>query len=159
LGWSDLASIIDRRYHYIRAPRAELYDIVEDPGELQDLGSSHAVEADRLVRRLAQVTQGARTAGPGPIPPGVRERLKSLGYVGSAGAPVGPSGALPDPKALIGSFEQFKQALGLERQGRTNEAIAVYRSVLVANPRMVDAWESLAKALVASGKTREAIGA
>src|SRR5262249_6305865 len=39
------------------------------------------------------------------------------------------------------------------------EAIQKYREVIAANPKMLDAWESLAKALIASGQTREAIAA
>ena len=37
LGWSDLASLADARYHYIHAPRPELYDLAADPGERKDL--------------------------------------------------------------------------------------------------------------------------
>src|SRR5206468_4989456 len=43
--------------------------------------------------------------------------------------------------------------------GRTAEAIQRYREILASNPRMVDAWESLAKALAASGQVKEAIAA
>src|SRR5262245_58274446 len=39
LGWSDLASLIDDRNHYIESPRPELYDIVADPGEKNDLSA------------------------------------------------------------------------------------------------------------------------
>src|SRR5262249_17575811 len=33
-GWSDLRSVRDGRWKYILAPRAELYDLDRDPGQL-----------------------------------------------------------------------------------------------------------------------------
>ena len=32
-GWSELLSLTDDRYRYIKAPREELYDLERDPGE------------------------------------------------------------------------------------------------------------------------------
>ena len=32
-GWSELYALTDARYRFIRAPRDELYDLAEDPGE------------------------------------------------------------------------------------------------------------------------------
>src|SRR5262249_13151122 len=110
-GWSDLASVVDRKQHYIRAPQPELYDLTADPSERQNLAARQAATLDTLSKRLSTMTAGAKAADPGPIPPDVRERLKSLGYVGSAGAPAASASALPDPKDRIASFEEFKRGL------------------------------------------------
>jgi arylsulfatase A-like enzyme len=37
LGWSELRSLIDGRYHYIEGPAPELYDLERDPGETTNL--------------------------------------------------------------------------------------------------------------------------
>ena len=37
LGWSELRSLIDGRYHYIEGPSPELYDLERDPGEARNL--------------------------------------------------------------------------------------------------------------------------
>jgi len=37
LGWSDLASLIEGRLHYVEAPVPELYDLAADPGETKSL--------------------------------------------------------------------------------------------------------------------------
>jgi choline-sulfatase len=159
-GWSDLTAVTRGKLRYIRAPRPELYDLSSDPGERQNLAATRTSTAGALAAWLAQTTAGARVAEPQAVPAEVSRRLKSLGYVGSSGAPLSGSDArLPDPKDGIASFEAFKKALAIERAGRTSEAIQIYRSVLAQNPRMVDAWESLAKALLASGQTRDAIAA
>ncbi len=159
-GWSDLASVTEQKLRYIRAPRPELYDLATDPRERQNLVTSRAAAVATLAGRLTSMTEGAKSTEPGPVPAEVRERLKSLGYVASSSAPVSPTaGELPDPKDRIASFEEFKRALALERMGQIAEAIQRYRTILSSNPRMLDAWEALAKALLATDQTREAIAA
>ena len=160
LGWSDLASVTRQSIRYIRAPKPELYDIATDPGERQNLVSTRASTAGALAAWLARAAESAKAAEPQTISPEVSQRLKSLGYVGSAGVPLSASSAaLPDPKDGIRSFEAFKRALAIQRAGRIAEAIQAYRDVLSSSPKMLDAWESLAKAFVANGQTRDAIAA
>ncbi len=158
-GWSDLASVTEGRYRYIRAPRPEMYDLSTDPGERQNLATSRAATASALATWLARATDGTKAAEPDAIPADVRERLNALGYIGSTSTPLSSSAALADPKDHLAAFEAFKGALATERAGRSAEAIQRYREILSSNPRMVDAWEALAKALLAAGQTRDAIAA
>jgi arylsulfatase A-like enzyme/Tfp pilus assembly protein PilF len=159
-GWSDLTSVTRQTLHYIRAPRPELYDLSTDPGERQNLAASRASTAADLASWLAKASAGAKSADPEPIPADVSQRLKSLGYVGSSRVPASSTAAnLTDPKDGIASFEAFKRALAIESAGRTAEAIQAYRSVLASNPKMIDAWEALAKALLARNQTGDAIAA
>ena len=160
LGWSDLASATERKFRYIRAPVPELYDLSNDPGERQNVAASRTGTASAMAAWIARTTNGAKTAEPDPAPADVRERLKALGYIGSSSAPLSSAGAaLPDPKDHIAAFEALKRAIAVEHAGRTAEAIERYREILASNPRMVDAWESLAKALVYGGRMQEAIAA
>jgi arylsulfatase A-like enzyme/Tfp pilus assembly protein PilF len=159
LGWSDLASATERKFRYIRAPIPELYDLSNDPGERQNLAAARAPTATALAAWIARSTEGAKPAEPDAAPADVRERLKSLGYIGSSSVPLSSSTALPNPKDQIASFEALKRAIAVDGAGRTAEAIELYREILASNPRMVDGWESLAKALVATGRTKDAIGA
>jgi tetratricopeptide (TPR) repeat protein len=92
------------------------------------------------------------------VPADVRERLKALGYVGSA--PVNAAAAdLPDPKDRIASYESLKQALALAAQGRDADAAAALGQLTREQPRMLDAWEALAKSLERTGRTPDAIAA
>jgi choline-sulfatase len=159
LGWSDLASATEQKFRYIRAPVPELYDLSNDPGELRNLAGARTGTANALAAWIAQKTNGSTLAGPDPAPADVRERLKALGYIGSSSAPLSPSAALPDPKSHIEEFEALKRAFAIDRAGRPAEAIPLYRELLASNPRMVDAWESLAKAFVALDRMNEAIAA
>jgi len=160
LGWSDLASATEQKFRYIKAPLPELYDLSNDPGERRNLAASRAQTTSAMAGWIARTTEGAKPKEPDAVPADVRSRLKSLGYLASSGAPLSSApAALPDPKDRIGAFEALKRALAVERAGRPAEAIQLYREILAANPRMVDGWESLAKALAARGQMKESIAA
>jgi arylsulfatase A-like enzyme len=82
-----LAALVESPLKYIRASDGaqELYDVVADPGETQDLAASRPDVVARLATRLdAEVTALAR---PLPTQPAAvlsaaeRQRLEALGYV------------------------------------------------------------------------------
>jgi arylsulfatase A-like enzyme/Tfp pilus assembly protein PilF len=155
-GWSDLASAVEGRYHYIRAPRPELFDVSVDPQERANIASTRATTASAL-RTWVERTSAASTGGdPADVPADVRERLKALGYVGSSPAPAAGASP-PDPKDTIGTYEALKHALALAAQGRDEDAIAALEPLTSENPRLLDGWEALAKSLERTGRTKEAI--
>ena len=63
-GWSELTSIRDERYHFIAAPRRELYDTQTDPGETHNIAEANPARADAQERALrefvARTSSGAR---------------------------------------------------------------------------------------------------
>src|SRR5207247_2326486 len=59
-GWSDLRSVRDGRWKYILAPRAELYDLDRDPGELANLVEREPAPARAMRAGLQQLLR------PGP---------------------------------------------------------------------------------------------
>ena len=157
-GWADLASATDGRHHFIRAPRPELFDLSVDAAERTNIVDQKKSTAAALGGWIDRLTVGTEAAEPTPVTSEVRERLKALGYVGSA--PAARAGdPLLDPKDGIAQFERLKHADSLATQGRDAEAIEEFRRVVAGNPRMLDAWESLAKALIKTGRTAEGIAA
>ena len=54
-GWSELYSLSEERYRFIRAPRDELYDLAQDARELQSIASARPQvrhrDAERARRR------------------------------------------------------------------------------------------------------------
>lgn len=158
-GWSDLESAIDGRYHYVRAPRAELFDLAGDPGERRNVAGTQVSTAQALRGWIAQTTAGSNASAPSPVPADVRERLRALGYVGTSSVEAAAGGELPDPKDGIVSYEALKQAVALAETGRDREAAQALEPIARANPRMLDAWEALAKSLDRIGRTRDAIAA
>jgi choline-sulfatase len=156
-GWSGLVAMTDDRYRYIRAPRPELYDLSTDPGETKNLaGERPAAVAER--EEWLSARSGGEAPAPAPVDPETRERLEALGYVGgdTGPAPVGPRA---DPKDKIATWEAYKEALALRREGRSGPAVAALRAVLADNPAMRDAWEALGRTLAGMGREREALAA
>jgi choline-sulfatase len=158
-GWSDLASVVDGRYHYIRAPRHELYDMTADPGERANVADAKSATASALAAALVRITAGAAPAQPAAADSDVKERLRALGY--TASSPVlPPSGAaLPDPKDKIAAYETLRRAQRLAAEGHDQEVVALLPPLLAREPAMLDAEELLAKSLIRIGRTRDGIAA
>ncbi len=104
---------------------------------------------------------GAKIDEPGQATAEDRERLKALGYVGSQVAVGTQPGvdSMPDPKDKVIVLEQYRRALELVRQQRTEEAVAAFRSMLAENPGMADGWSEIGGLLLRLGRTGEAIAA
>jgi len=152
LGWSELRSLEDARHHYIQAPKPELYDMSDDPGETKNV-----LEQERRVyasMRDALGTFGAAIALPTHIDPEEAKKLAALGYLGSASPQA--SGPLPDPKDRIGEVGEMVAASRLAAEGKDDAAIAAFRAITEKNPRMADAWNQLGDLLDSQGRYEEA---
>ena len=57
-GWAELLAVRDGRYKFVAAPRRELYDVRDDPGETRDLSSVNPRLADSLERALHELMAG-----------------------------------------------------------------------------------------------------
>ena len=154
-GWSDLASLTDDRHQYVHAPRAELYDWRADPSERKDLASGLPPAFRSMRAELASMNRPLQ--GPGASDPETVRKLASLGYIGAASPDSGE--ALPDPKDRIGMIDRLKEASRLVTEFRDAEGIALLTRIAEENPRMLDAWEMLARLQRRSGRIREAIAA
>ncbi|MCA1580305.1 MAG: sulfatase-like hydrolase/transferase [Acidobacteria bacterium] len=155
-GWSDLASLTDARYHYIAAPRAELFDWTSDPSEKTNLASGLPPAFRSL--RLALEKMDRPLQPPGSADPETVRKLASLGYIGAA-APATHRKDLPDPKDRISTLGRLKDATRLASEHRDDAAVALLRTVVRENPLLLDGWETLARLLRGSGRPREAIAA
>ncbi len=143
LGWSDLASLEDDRYHYIEAPRSELYDLLADPGERKDL--SRGLPPPFRSMRIALSQMSRPVQAPGSADPEQVKKLAALGYL--SGSPTDlTSRNLPDPKDRIGAVDELKQAFGALKGERYEEAARLFNELVKQNPRMVDVWQLLAQA-------------
>jgi arylsulfatase A-like enzyme/tetratricopeptide (TPR) repeat protein len=153
LGWSELRSLIDGRYHYIEAPRPELYDLEHDPGEARNLITIERREAARL--RQEMQAYPAVDATIGKIDPEDARKLAALGYVGTP-RERGP-GPLPNPRDEVKNLARIKAAFRFADERRLDEAVAALRSLLQENPKLLDVWSKLGEVLVESGRYDEAI--
>jgi len=153
-GWSELRSIVDGTWHYVDAPRPELYDLSTDPGERKNLVSEKAGPVRAMIAELER--RKSAFVEPAAVDEEQAKKLASLGYLSMTTA---PSGALPDPKDEIGTLGLLKQGLGLAAAGRVPESVETLKRLLEKNPRIVDAWEAYAQGLARLGRVDEAIAA
>ncbi len=155
LGWSELRSLIDGRYHYIESPSPELYDLERDPGEARNLITIERREASRL--RQEMQTYPAATTAIGEIDPEEARKLAALGYVGTPRER--GSGPLPNPRDEVRNLARIKAAFRFADERRLDEAAAALRGLVQENPRLMDVWSKLGEVLVESGRYDEAIEA
>jgi choline-sulfatase len=119
-GWSDLRSLRDGRFKYILAPRPELFDLRDDPGETRNLVESSPTQAAALRAGLTKrLTSEKAASGSTPastaaaVPPEMLEQLGALGYIGAGGAGLSvKTGA--DPKDKV---EDYRRTNALMREG------------------------------------------
>ena len=153
LGWSELRSLIDARYHFIDGPKPELYDIAGDPGEKRPLSDGERVST--AMKRTLDARTGAFNEA-AEVDPEAAERLRSLGYlVGGVGPPgSGPATSLANPRDEIATHEAIKT---LVREGRDEEAVAGFRRLLAGSPGLFDAQWELGVTLMRLGRPEEAV--
>ena len=158
-GWSDLASAIDGRYHYIRAPTPELYDVAADPAERENLARAKEATASALAAWLNRTTAGSPAAQPAQVDADVGERLRALGYATSSPRPLVPGASAANPKDQIATYETLRGAQRLAAMERDREVIAALEPMLARDPDILDGWELVAKSLLKIGRTKDAIDA
>jgi choline-sulfatase len=133
LGWSPLFAVRVGPWKYIRAPRSELYDLREDPGELDDRAARDAARAAALDALLERHLAGAARA---PLPVALSEqdraRLRSLGYVVPDRADVSAvleTSGRPDPKDRLWVLGELSAAQAELGEGHAGEALERLRAL------------------------------
>jgi arylsulfatase A-like enzyme/predicted negative regulator of RcsB-dependent stress response len=156
LGWSDLRSLIDGRWHYIHGPRPELYDLVADPRELHDLAAREPERVAALRAALERVPAGPQQ--PEGVDREAAERLAALGYVGTLRS-VTPSTVLPNPRDMLPSLNGLRDAFHLAAARRFGAAESALRTLVQAQPDLVEAWIKLGDVQLENGRPAEAANA
>ena len=157
-GWSALTAATEDRYHYVKAPREELYDLEHDPREKVDVGPQRAQARLALRTALDRMTAGAAIQPAGQISEQDRERLNALGYVGAhTDSPAGPDDdPAIDPKDSIAILEAYRRAAELVANDRLIPAVDILQRLAHDHPSMPQAWQELGRVLVVAGQLEQA---
>jgi arylsulfatase A-like enzyme/Flp pilus assembly protein TadD len=143
--WSELRGAENARYHFIDAPRPELYDLTKDPGEVHNLFAEKKAVAEemrsKLVGLIREYSAGKEMAEKTGLDPALMERLKSLGYAGFSGGsdPTISSRERPDPKDRIAVYELVSDAIADSQHGRYQESIEKLKAAIKTEPNSVSA--------------------
>jgi choline-sulfatase len=143
-GWHELTTVSDGRYRYIAAPRDELYDLQQDPGERTNLAAdpAHAAIAAALRASLAQFGAAAPQK-PSDVAAPDRARFEVLGDVGRSLQQ--ESGTEPaDPKDNFPILEAYREAIDLANSRQWMKAIDRLQPLVRANPSLADVWRQIA---------------
>ena len=146
-GWSDLRSIREDGFKWIRAPKAELYAVGVDTAEEKNLfaeDSSRGRVLDTALSKTLTAT-GERSASRSPDAESV-ERLRSLGYVQGPGG----KGSGADPKDRVEVARKIASATGPFADWA--DAIRSYRALVALDPENPLLNLRLADAFLRSGQ-------
>lgn len=132
-GWSPLRSVREGSWKYIDAPKPELYDVEQDPGESVNLESRHPEQASGLLARVQ--TYGGVEPAVTATDREAAERLRSLGYVGGATHRPASAGR-PDPKDRIEVASRLAEVTSGEVRGAALlETLEAILKVDAGNPQ------------------------
>jgi tetratricopeptide (TPR) repeat protein len=143
--WSELRGVETAKYHFIDAPKPELYDLSKDPGETHNLLAEKKAVGDEMRAKLAalirEYSAGEELAQKTGLDPALMERLKSLGYAGFSGGgnPTITDRNLPDPKDRIQVYELISDAISDSQHGRYPDSVSKLNEALKAEPESVPA--------------------
>ena len=164
-GWSPLHSLESGRYHFIDAPQPELYDIVADPQEKNNLAAEQAatvaVLRDKLQARMRENLYTPSRGQTSNLAPDAAEKLRALGYVAYR-SPVSAeslAAGLPDPKDKISDFNSILDALDAFHAGDLATGRRIVASVEEKNPKLFILQFYLGEAALAEQKYDDAVAA
>jgi arylsulfatase A-like enzyme/Flp pilus assembly protein TadD len=156
-GANPLQGVVGDRWKYIRTTRPEMYDLIEDPDEADDLAEQRHDQArllqERLGQTLAEAAREADSESRAVLDEAGRRRLESLGYLDGASVSEDPGfdPGWEDPKDLISFHRLLTRALGLIAEGKLTEARAICEKLLAERPRDPQPHLYLAKIATAQG--------
>jgi arylsulfatase A-like enzyme/Tfp pilus assembly protein PilF len=143
--WSELRAVETENYHFIDAPKPELYDLKKDPGEIQNLYPQKKAVAEEMRAKLAtlirEYSAGQELAEKTGLDPALMERLKSLGYAGFSGGGTATitERNLPDPKDRIATYELISDAIAASQHGEYAQSVEKLNAALKTEPTSVPA--------------------
>jgi arylsulfatase A-like enzyme/tetratricopeptide (TPR) repeat protein len=157
--WAPLRGVRTTRWKYIDAPTPELYDLSADPGETVNVHGDRPETASRLRHEMEALVEGqpppAGDAGLPALDRESRQKLRSLGYIGSGAAPA--SAPRPDPKTMILYDNLLSDAINASETGRLEQADVIYKDILRDQPDYTIAYDYAAYNLTKMGRGNEAI--
>jgi choline-sulfatase len=143
-GWSPLHALESARFHFIEAPRPELYDLEADPGETRNIAAEQPATVGVLREKLQAVlshnpfSRANADVGTGNLSPDAQEKLRALGYFGfrAAVSPDALKQGLADPKDKLWEFNSILKAQDAFQRREDDRAEALLTEVQQKDPQI-----------------------
>jgi len=147
-GWSELKSYQNERFKLIVAPKLELYDLSNDPEELNNIVDSQPEEARRFMNLInefiVETGKNSYKLDYSHMDEESRQKLAALGYIGSYTASSSLEGRrLGDPKEKIIIFNRLSEARELGLEGEFEQAAKMMLEIIDEDPDVIDAYSAL----------------
>jgi arylsulfatase A-like enzyme/Flp pilus assembly protein TadD len=158
--WAPLQGIRTRQWKYIDAPLPELYSLMSDPKEENNILNQKPEIARRLKEQLKGMIQISSSSLSSDVLKGrmdedTRRKLMSLGYI--TGRSVGGDEERPDPKTMIELDNLFNEAIIASETGNLELADLMYKEVLQKQPNLIMAYEYASYNYYKMGKLDDAL--
>ena len=157
MGWAELRGIRTNRWKYIRAPKPELYDLVQDPAETTNVIAGRPAEAQELEAKLKAVTGNVEKVETAVVDRRTVEQLKSLGYLGGfSQRQYTLTGKGIDPKDRIEVLRLLYFAVSPDAGAPSSRRTAMLRQALTADPTNPTVYYHLGDEYGKAGRHNEA---
>jgi arylsulfatase A-like enzyme/Flp pilus assembly protein TadD len=160
MGWAELRGIRTNHWKYVRAPKPELYDLSQDPGETANLIAAHGVEVQKFEAQLKAVIGGVGTerVESSVIDARTLDQLKSLGYVsGFTARTYDLTGQGPDPKDRVGILKLLALAEDPNAHTPDSRRIELLQQAVKEDPANPDLYYQLGAKYEKTGRYPEAV--
>ncbi|MGW8181987.1 MAG: tetratricopeptide repeat protein, partial [bacterium] len=162
-GWSELKAWRGKEYKYILGPRPELYNLSEDPGEVQNLAETRGSLANQYKTQLQSFEERyrdskAETKAQAELSPDDLERFRSLGYVGNPTKGVSSRAFdLPDPKDKIVEYSLISEAMALIARQQCPQALPILKKLGTQDPSTLAVQTMMGQCYLQEGRYRDAV--
>jgi choline-sulfatase len=141
-GWGPLHALETDHFHFIEAPKPELYDLQTDPAETKNIAAEQpatvAVLREKMQALLAHNPFARQEAGAGNLSPDAQKKLRALGYFGfrAAVSPESLKQGLADPKDKLWEFNSILKAEDSFQRHEDDQAEALLTEVQQKDPQI-----------------------
>lgn len=158
MGWAELRGIRTNRWKYIHAPKPELYDLVADPGEIDNVIAAHPAEVQKFEAQLKHVVgNGSEKVRAQMIDEKSMAQLHSLGYLsGFSPQEYDLNGQGPDPKDRLGVLKKIYVAESTPQMTQ-QQRIKLLQEAVEEDPKDPSLYHQLGGELEKAGRYNDAM--
>ncbi len=162
--WSPMQTVISDQWKFIASTKPELFDLENDPGELNNLLDSSPEKRDQLQGLLAEMKESFVRFGSEDAKLTEKDlaNLRTLGYVDggsqskSTNDPEQSKESLPDVKDFLPQLSAFEDAKHLAVERKIEPAIGLLKGIVEQTKQFPAAELLLGDCLAQSGKLADA---